>query len=261
MNTQPGFEKYASFITSQLHTSSVTNPVSFEEIPKLAVTISRQSGSGGHAVGEHLANYLQIQTPWSPLPWMIFDRNLVEQVLEDHHLPHHLARVMPEDRVSDLTDMLHEMFGMHPPFWTLVHQTSETILRLATHGNVILLGRGANLATKNLPHVLHVRLVGSLEKRIAHTQEIHQLDKKSAFELIQSEDQGRARYLKKYFNEDIDNPLLYDLVINTDFVSYQDAARIIGNAALRLVEQKSATPARALPASSHTFVTPMAYAQ
>ena len=82
--------------------------------------------------------------PPSQLPWMVFDRNLVEQVLEDHHLPNHLARLMPEDRVSDLTDMLHQMFGFHPPFWTLVHQTSETILRLANQGNVILIGRGAN---------------------------------------------------------------------------------------------------------------------
>ena len=57
---------------------------------------------------------------------MVFDRNLVEQVLEDHNLPSYLPRVMPEDRVSDLTDMLHQMFGIHPPFWTLVRQTAGT---------------------------------------------------------------------------------------------------------------------------------------
>jgi hypothetical protein len=43
---------------------------------------------------------------------------------------------MPEDRVSDLTDLIDEMFGLHPPFWTLVNQTAETILRLAEQGNV-----------------------------------------------------------------------------------------------------------------------------
>ena len=33
------------------------------------------------------------------------------------------------------------------------------------------------------------------------------------------------RYVKKYFGKDIDDPLLYHLVINTDLVSYGESAR------------------------------------
>jgi hypothetical protein len=257
MNTQPGFEKCVSFMATQLHTPAIINLTSPQDAPKLAVTISRQSGSGGHAVGEKLAQYLQIHGPRTPLPWMMFDRNLVTQVIEDHHLPHHLARVMPEDRISDLTDMLHEVFGVHPPFWTFVRQTSETILRLANQGNTILLGRGANLVTRTLPHVLHVRLVASLERRLEHTQEIHHVGKKAALEIIQREDQGRQRYLKKYFNQNIDDPLLYDLVINTDLVSYDDAARLIGNATLGLLERKPPLSANSIQVQpQQTFVAP-----
>ncbi|HXS67938.1 MAG TPA: cytidylate kinase-like family protein [Candidatus Polarisedimenticolia bacterium] len=238
-DTQIGFDKFAPFIESQLRVSGIGSVSLPQETPKLAITISRQSGSGGHAVGEKLAQYLQAHSPQPALPWMVFDRNLVEQVLEDHHLPQHLVRLMPEDRVSDLTDMLHQMFGLHPPFWTLVHQTSETILRLAKQGSVILIGRGANLATKNVPHAFHVRLVGSLERRIEHTRQIRNVDRKTALDLIQREDDGRKRYLKKYFNQDIDDPLLYDCILNTDLVSYDDAARLIADAALRQVEKQS----------------------
>jgi cytidylate kinase len=141
--------------------------------------------------------------------------------------------------------MLHQMFGIHPPFWTLVHQTSETILRLATQGNVILIGRGSNLVTSKLRHVFHVRLVGSLKKRVAHMQEIRGLDSKAALEIVQMEDRGRQRYVKKYFNEDVDNPLIYDLVINTDLVSYEQAARMIGDAVLHRAEALAPPLARA----------------
>jgi cytidylate kinase len=120
-----------------------------------------------------------------------------------------------------------------------VHQTAETILRLAQQGNVILIGRGANLVTRKLPHVLHVRLVGSLEKRVAHMQEIRKVGRKAALELIHTEDRGRQRYLKKYFDKNPDDPLLYNLVINTDSMSYEEAAYLIGNAALRRRNQQA----------------------
>ena len=246
MSSQPDFAKYISFITSQFQDGSEPEP-GF----KLAITISRQSGSGGHAVAEKLVQYMAAHAPTGHLPWMVFDRNLVEQVLEDHHLPQHLVRLMPEDRVSDLTDMLHNMFGLHPPFYTLVHQTSETILRLAGQGNVILIGRGANLVTNRLRHVFHVRLIGSLEKRAAHLQEIRSVDRKTALEMIQREDRGRQRYLKKYFNEEVENPLSYDLVINTDVMTYGEAARLIGDAALRRAEALS--PQRQMETSRISF--------
>ncbi|HXT13262.1 MAG TPA: cytidylate kinase-like family protein [Candidatus Angelobacter sp.] len=244
MNTQIGFEKCVSFITSQLPLDHSATAAAAERTPRFAITISRQSGSGAHAVAAQLAEYMQLHAPRAPLPWMVFDRNLVEQVLEDHHLPQYLHRVMPEDRVSDLTDMLHQMFGIHPPFWTLVHQTDETMLRLAQQGSVILIGRGANLVTRKLPHTFHVRLVAPLEKRIAHTREIHGLERKAALEKIQREDRGRQRYVQKYFSQDLEDPLLYDLVLNTETVPYHEAAALIGNAALHRIHEESTRRAK-----------------
>ncbi|HRT09858.1 MAG TPA: cytidylate kinase-like family protein, partial [Candidatus Paceibacterota bacterium] len=130
----------------------------------------------------------------------------------------------------------------HPSSWTLVHKTAETILQLAQLGNVIIIGRGANVITSNLDYVFHVRLVGSLEKRIRHVQEMRQVSAKEAAALIEKEDLGRRRFLKKYFNKDIDDPLLYHLTINTDLVSYDNAARLIGQAVL----QRRSAPAAAI---------------
>lgn len=199
--------------------------------PRLAVTISRQTGSGAWQVAQHLAALLDRRVPDPELKWAVFDRELVEKVLADHHLPAKLAEYMPEDRVSLLEDMMTELLGLHPPSWTLTHAVCETILKLAELGHVILLGRGSNVITARLPHVLHVRLVGSLEQRLTRVMAARGLDRRQALEFIEKEDRGRARYLREHFKAEIDDPLLYDMVINTDRLSPELVAELIAAAA------------------------------
>lgn len=233
MNLAYGLERCRTFINTQIQPTGKRLTSAQDGGHRRAVTISRQTGSGAHVVAEKLAACLQAHTPRDARPWTVFDRNLVEKVLEDHNLPQHLARFMPEDRVSEIADTMDELFGLHPPSWTLVRQTTETILHLFELGNVIVIGRGATVIASKLDYVFHVRLVGSLEKRVAHIQELHRLNKEAALELIRREDRGRRRYLKTHFKADLDDPLLYHLVINTDLVSYESAAQIIADAMLK----------------------------
>ena len=230
MNTQIGLERCLSFINCQLQPATGHVPAYRDISRRRAITISRQAGSGAHAVAEKLLEYLQAQASPDECPWTVFDRNLVQKVLEDHHLPERLARFMPEDRIGGVTDTMDELFGLHPPSSTLVHKTAETILHLAELGSVILIGRAANVITRKLDHVFHVRLIGSLQKRAAYLQRLHHLSYKAAVDLADSEDLGRRRYLKRYFEHEVDDPSLYHLVINTDLVPYDEAARIIAEA-------------------------------
>lgn len=229
MKATIGLDRCLTFINTQLQPAAGV-PAYRDGQRRRAITISRQSGSGGHAVAARLVELLRAQDPGGERPWTVFDRNLVEKVIEDHHLPGRLARFMPEDRISEISDMMDELFGLHPSSWTLVHQTAETILHLAELGNVILIGRGANLITRKLDYVFHVRLIGSEEKRVAYIQKLEQVSYREAQAMVRREDRGRSRYLKKYFHEDIHNPLLYHQIINTDLVAYDDAAAMIASA-------------------------------
>jgi hypothetical protein len=166
--------------------------------------------------------------------WTIVDRDLVARVLADHHLPAELARSMPEDRVSEIADTLDQLFGLRPSAWTLVRKTAETVLRLAEIGNVVLIGRGANLITRNLEQAFHVRLIGSMPARVRHVMDVKHLDEQDATEYVRSEDARRYRYVRKYFEEDIDEPLLYHLVLNTDRFTYRRVGEVIAEAALRV---------------------------
>jgi cytidylate kinase len=231
MNARIGMERCLSFINSQMRNGKGRNDA---EAPRQirAVTISRQVGCGALAVAQQLAECLQARTPEDEPHWTVFDRNLVERVLEEHNLPQRLAKFMPENWISEIEDTIDELFGLHPPSWILVRQTAETILRLAKLGNVIIIGRGANIITAKLNSAFHVRLVASLEKRVQHIQEAEHLDRSAALEFIHREDKGRKRYLKRYYRKDINDPLLYHLVINTELMGYERAAQLIGDVVL-----------------------------
>jgi cytidylate kinase len=140
---------------------------------------------------------------------------------------------MPEDATSHINDIMEELFGLHPAPEILVQQTSETILRLAKLGQVILMGRAAAVITAELPQVLRVRLVAPLEKRVEFMKITEGLSAKEARARVHQEDLGRRRYFKRYFNKNDNDPLLYHLVINTGLVSLDDAARIIGDVVLQ----------------------------
>lgn len=195
---------------------------------KPAITISRQEGAGGLTVASNLASYLETHTA-SHEAWTVFSQHLVAKVLEDHNYHKGIGDFMKEGHKGSLTDAFEEFLGLHPNTFTLVEQTNATILRLAQIGNVILIGRGANIVTRELQNVFHVHLVGTLEKRIERAQKVFNLDEKEATKYIKQKDKSRRRYVKDNFDKDMDDPLLYHVVINTDLVQYDEAARMIGN--------------------------------
>lgn len=229
MKNLVGLDQCFSFINCQLRPSQTVEFLGNGSHGQ-AVTLSRQAGCGAQVVAEKLAKLLQARSSKNAPPWTVFDRNLIDKVLEDHHLPARLAQFLPEDRASQLQDIMDDLFGWRPVSGTVVQHTSETILHLAEMGHVIMIGRGATVITAKLPNVLHVRLVAPLEKRVEHAQEFYKMSRKAALEFIAREDGGRRRYLKKYFNARIDDPLLYHLTINTGLVPYDDAARMIADA-------------------------------
>jgi hypothetical protein len=207
-------------------------------VPGPAITISRETGSGAHEVAELLAGLMQKTGPKGPCAWTVFDRQLIEKVLEEHNLPKELARYIPEDRRTFLQDTTEELLGLRPPSWKIVPETIETILHLVELGHVILVGRGANVITARTPNVFHVRLIAPLAQRIEHVRQASNLTAKQAAKLVEKEDRGRARYVRSHFRSKIDDPLLYHAVVNTGRMSFSDAARLIADGARRCFESE-----------------------
>jgi hypothetical protein len=196
-----------------------------------AVTISYEAGAGGHEVAHLLAGILQKTEPAEAVKWTVFDRQLVDEMLAEHHLPKELGMLMPEDRRSYIQDVLDDLMGLRPPSWVLQPKIAETVLHLVDAGHVILVGRGASIITERMPNVFHVRLIGSLPKRIERVQRLNGIAPNEAAKLIRNEDGAHARYARIHFHIRPGDDHLYHLILNTDHIPIPEAARLIADAA------------------------------
>ncbi len=199
-----------------------------------SITISRESGAGATTVAHMVADQLSatVKSAATEAAWTVFDKNLAKEILIEHKLPLDLEKFMVEDARLPVESIVEELLGLHPNSWWLAQQTTKTILRLASMGRVVMVGRGAEVITQLLPYVLHVRLVAPLSKRITHAEEFYGLSPNEATMKVSEEDHARRRYLRRYFDADCDNPLLYHLVINTAKTGFADTAEIIVQAIL-----------------------------
>jgi len=221
MSESVSFEKYRAYLAGQKDRPSGARP------HQPFVTISRQAGAGAETVSRLLAEKLDAQGPKDAQPWTVFDKNLITKVLEDQHMPQEIARHVQEDKDTTLKALVGELLGMHPSMWTIFHHTSDTILKLARIGHCILVGRGGNIITAKLKGGLHVRLVAPESVRLAHLKSFLKLDDKAAQKYLHDEDAGRRRYVKTNFEKDIDDPLLYDAVLNTASLGFDRTADIL----------------------------------
>ncbi len=223
--------QYIESHSNRIESSGRNKAIKFQPGP--CITISRESGAGAVKVSEKVIHFFRESYNGSAdNTWTVFDRNLIEKVLQDNHLPKTLSNLMSEEKYSGVKSMMGEILGGQPGIWSLVHKTTETILQLAQVGNCIILDRGANVITTKLNNSFHVRLVAPLEERIRHIRELFNLERKAAMDYIKKEEEDRRDYLMTYFHKDINDPLLYHLIINTGYISEEKAGKIIANAVI-----------------------------
>ncbi len=206
------------------------------------LTISREACAGATTLGQHLLPLLDRQLGEEGRSWMFLDKDLLTRALTTHHLPEHLANYLPEDRCSEIKGMIGEIVGLHPPLWELEHRVSEAILQIAQLGRVIFAGRASHLVTRNLPGGFHLRLVASLELRIKRLQELQKCDRAKAKQVLEKTDNARRRYVYANFEQDINDPHAYDMVLNTGYIRPGTAAQLVLRAMLEVVGAPAATP-------------------
>jgi cytidylate kinase len=243
--THTYLEQGLTILQARLKSPLSASHITAEPTVRPFITISREACAGATTAGGLLLQLLA-GPPGEPTgpSWAFLDKDLLTHALTQHHLPERLAEFLPEDRVSEITAVIGELVGLHPPLWQLEHQVGEAILQLAQMGRVIFAGRAAHLVTRHLPGGLHVRLIASREVRIRRMMALQNCNATTAAAHIDKTDLARRRYVKTNFDEDIDDPHTYDLVINTDRTSPEIVADMIYSALrLKLTAHPAPVPA------------------
>jgi cytidylate kinase len=108
----------------------------------------------------------------------------------------------------------------------------QTVINsLAGRGNTVIVGRGGQAILKHKVGVLHVRIIAPQNDRIEWIMKTKALTKEAAQKLIEDHDRASAEYLQRFYHVNWEDPVLYDVVLNTWKMDADTAAGIIASAA------------------------------
>jgi cytidylate kinase len=111
-----------------------------------------------------------------------------------------------------------------------IEATGAVIKDLARTGNVVIIGRGANLILADHPGVIHVGLLGPLNARVETLMRREHITRQEAQVQADQLEQARVTFFRKFFKVHPNDPTLYHMVLNLGRVQFKTAAEIIVHA-------------------------------
>ena len=177
--------------------------------PGPVITISRQPGSGSHDIAPRIAEELQLD---------LFDAKIINEVAESARMSEKVISSLDEKMRSTLDNWIQFLKTTR---WMMADKYLQHLTKVigtaGKHGGAVIIGRGANLI---LPpeETLRIRIIAPMEQKIKNLAEGLGITEKEAEKQIITMEAERKAFIKKLFKVDIDDPMNYDLVINTQFI-------------------------------------------
>lgn len=182
------------------------------------LVVSRLCGSGGTELAHLLSERLK---------WQIFDREIVEEVARSAHVRCQLIDSVDQRVRSGWSEFCRKLMeGEGIGRETYLHHLRHVIMALGHHGEVIIIGRGANYI---LPPecAVRVRLVAPLEMRAYRVAERENIPLSKARHLVVQTDAERAAFIREAFGKDVNAAEGYDLVLDLGDLSLEYAADVV----------------------------------
>ena len=178
------------------------------------VAISETAGSLGTEIGRQLAE---------TLGWVFADREIIAKAAERSG--------------ADVAEVRHGV-EEKPSLWERLTDSQQryrvfveaTVFELASRDNVVLSGLASTLVLRDVRHVLRARTNASEQERARRLEHGEGLTAEAALNVVRHSDRERAARVKFLYHVDVDDPLLYDVVINTDRISVEHGVGLLRDA-------------------------------
>jgi cytidylate kinase len=197
------------------------------------ISISRALAAGGEEIGREVATRLGFR--------FIDDEIISNAAREAGVSPETIEKV---ERTPRLIDRILKHIGSaplesaayipppsqhSPAYETLIEQV---IRQTAAQGNVVIVAHGASIPLAGTPGLLRVLITGSPQSRSARLVASLGMDGRRAKKAVEDSDRERRDYLQRFYNIRDELPTHYDIVLNTDVLSFTTAADLITAAAM-----------------------------
>lgn len=184
---------------------------------KKIITISREFGSGGLYIGQHLADRLGYE---------LYDRDLIFKVVERTLLPANLVVAYNEslEKGSVLSNLYFRDTTLND---TIIDAQKKIIYELAEKKNCIIVGRCANYYLKEWENVLNVFIESDKQARLNRICELHDCDLRQAEKMMADFDKKRHRYYQYCTKHAWGDRMDYDIVLNSSKIGLDTCVDVL----------------------------------
>jgi cytidylate kinase len=177
------------------------------------ITISRQVGSFGDEIAALVAKKLHHQ---------IIDNDRVHILAQEHDEDFKNACSLYSRQL--FPGFRERQFANNPSYKSLFESINY---ELASSGNVVILGRGAQIVLRDVEEVLDVRIIAPEQIRVKRIMEQKNITQHEALDYIRLHDHNRRVLIESIYMRSLDDMYLYDLVISTAFFDEETAADVV----------------------------------
>jgi len=209
-------------------TSEAANavPVTGDALTDRIVTIGRSYGAGGRTIAQQVAQQLHI-------PY--YDSQLLAKVAQESGLS--MKYLESQDEQSGVLPTIYQSIGFGTRDYVPLEQKAAQAQReinekIAAAGPCVIVGRRADIILRDKSKLLSVFICASEDNRIQHIMKREGMTEKEARQRVIKADRERAAYYGQAAQGKWGTPQSYDLCINTDHMSVDDAAALIARAAI-----------------------------
>jgi cytidylate kinase len=209
-------------------------------VKRRVVCISHATGSGGSEIGRLVAQQLGFRCLDEDLVARAAAIGGVEagEIADEERRKSRLARVLDELALGG--GEAWALGGFVPPLVGAPATTDDlrafvqaAIEETAARGDAVIVAHAASHAIGPRADALRVLVTASAETRASRLAEREGLDEAAAARAVKEADAGRADYLRRFHDLREELPTQYELVLNTDLLSVEQAADVITAAAAR----------------------------
>lgn len=204
---------------------------------QFVVTISREVGSGGHTVGKVLAEKLGVR---------FCDKDLIKALREKFNLSAYEIEQLKGEKKSWVSDFIRMVTPV--PKATLLNDPGSAYIRefrpdvdtddifkaeaeimreLASEGSCVITGRSGFFILKDFPNIVNVFITAPFEKRVERVMKKQEMNRDTAEIIVKEVDKMRENFIKRYAATSRYDARNYDIVINMDGITEEQAVNII----------------------------------
>jgi len=195
-------------------------------IDKCIVTISRELGSGGHAVGKLVAEKLGIS---------FYDEGLIQLTAKQSGFTAQYIQENEQQLANSLFYTLYEqnyayVDAVMPPLDALFMVQSKIIRDIAAKEPCVLVGRCADFVLKDTPCILNVFVHADDAFREQQIMQRYSLTQEKAQEMMEASDRKRANYCHRFTGKTWGKADNYTLSLESSAFGVEQVAEMIVHA-------------------------------